>query len=264
LQALEIQRDKAIAEAEIALANDDFDILESKMDLLSENKKAKVALLEEISEAALEREEEIREQKSRIEREQAIVDLISSGVVDKGEIFTQLNASNPGSVSLDDIGGIVDELAPGNDFELRTVGKQVLRVNKGTGEVEVIFTGAGGGGNTLADRLALLLGGGQEENQPISKEEFRQILQDERSMSVTEEFLDEEYSAYLEAFGTEIGTPIQNPNLDDFTDRDLLKLEQAGKLNAPRQEQLDFLFGSKDTSGFSLSSDVIAEALDNL
>lgn len=77
-----------------------------------------------------------------------------------------------------------------------------------------------------------------DEKETISKEEFRKLAEQEFQQSLLPERVDELYAQYLEE--------LKQPEGEEFTSTEKKKLEQAGLLNARRQEQLDFLFG-KDT-----------------
>lgn len=95
----------------------------------------------------------------------------------------------------------------------------------------------------------------EEKNSPLTLDQFAQQLGNILSMSIVPNKVKDEYQEYLDKLAKATTT--------EFTDQELKKLEQAGLLNAPRQEQLDYLF--KDNS-FDLSSiDVgqLAESLKN-
>ena len=79
---------------------------------------------------------------------------------------------------------------------------------------------------------------GQQPVEIPTFEEFIAEAQEEALSSFSPEFIEQLRKAYNEQVAS-----LQQGGNAKFSSTELKKLEQAGLLNATRQEQLDFLFG---------------------
>jgi len=110
--------------------------------------------------------------------------------------------------------------------------------------------------------ISIDAGSGQSVNVPqsstvLSRDEFREVAQQDLLQTLSEPALDDLYNQYLAQ------TQSTAPDLGDFTNTQQLKLEQAGLLASPRQDQLDFLFGGSGLD-FSISDDLISQAINDI
>lgn len=219
LMKLASKRQAAIAEAKRAAADKRYDLVRLKVDEIGR-----------IDQETYNREQDYFDNKLKLQNEETsraqtlkvqtdISKAIAGGATSAQDIFTALQ----GSATIEEINNFLQGITPPE-------------------REGFTFT---------PSQNAALLGSG------MSIDDIRAI-----SEYVTENGYDENLKSVLtplqrktldKVFGTAVGVA-GGGGYTDFTDQEKRKLEQAGLLNAPRQDQLDFLYGGKNAGDLPFES----------
>lgn len=139
LAELDAEEARLIAEAQIAADKNDFIMLHAKMELIDSRRAEKVAELQKLQDAVLEKNKEIEEQERRVTVQAAIMDLLSQGITDPVDIFSLANFDEEGNligdVDINEITDILDVIAEDEDEEFGTGAVGQFNQLKAFGEI---------------------------------------------------------------------------------------------------------------------------------
>lgn len=134
---LQDKENQAVAAAQTAKSNQDYQLLGKNLDILEKVRTDKLALGKTINDSMMKENQDIRTRNQQGQRDSAVADLIQEGVTNPSELLSKLNATNPagGAYSADEIGKTIKALSPTGDLTGLTGSVKDFYALKGKGEL---------------------------------------------------------------------------------------------------------------------------------
>jgi len=152
LAELDAEESRLIADAQLALNSQQYDILHEKILAIQKRRDEKTEELKELMESIRKKNEELEEQKEKVSRQGMIINLYEQGVTDPNDIFNMLNfdaeRNQIRNVEMGEITDVIEAIEEKEEKETQVV--EIMKngephkvlINKKTGE-EIADLGEG-------------------------------------------------------------------------------------------------------------------------
>lgn len=273
IQDLNERENSAIAKAQQAQQEGDMKLMSQSFSMAEGIRKEKQAAATKVAEQIRTANQKLREQNLQSSRDSAIADLVSQGISDPAQVLNYLNyhedGTKVGDFTADEVSKVMKALTVDGDTKNLPADLKAFSYLRDNGMLPedianmdpkeqyfgylTALKGASNSGDfTLGtnqvryDSKGNVLARGptaktKEDDTAPSWDEYKaaatKIMGSNYLMAADEDALRQQYSEDYPG----------GKKPSKFTDPELRKLEQAGLTDAPRKEQLDFLYKKKET-----------------
>lgn len=209
IQALDAKENMAIAQAKAAQTDGDFKLMTEALSMAEGIRKEKQAHAGKVMDAIDKANEDLHTQRMEIDRDEAVAKLMAAGTTDPAALMQKMK-ENGQPITASDLAKSIKNLTP-----TKTDEKALFKfTNDDVGKMFAVGMTA-----PLIQKVQDYYNGVDEEIPDLTPAQQAAV---QKVLS---------------------GVVPKTENAGGFTPTQKLQLEQAGLANAPRQDQLDFLFG---------------------